>query len=107
MWRCNSGYARIGTGQAVTCWENTCNSDRNMIDGLCYEKCPSGYKYNSNTTPTFCVPSNDKGLFYTQTDNKLPGVCPSNAELVSGLCFTKCPTGYTRDSSNPLFCRKN
>ena len=104
-WRC-SNYTRHETLGIITCSDTGCKSNRNSIDGLCYEKCPDGYKYNSDKLPTYCIPNDYKGAFYTQYDKMLPGICSSNAELVGAVCFTKCPSGYTRDSSNPFFCKK-
>jgi ferredoxin len=77
-----------------------------MIDGLCYEKCPSGYKYNTEKLPTYCIPNDYKGAFYNQTDRKPLYSCPSDAESVNGFCYKKCPSGYTRDSNNPFLCKK-
>lgn len=86
-----------------------CKSNREMVDGLCYEKCPD------NTTRIPGIPTNcqgPKGISY-ETKTSLPTItnrhsyealCPDDKDKVTSSCYNKCPTDTTRVPGAPTQC---
>ena len=74
-----------------------CASNRDMVAGLCYEKCPEGLE-RINGIPTNCKPIG-QGIAY-QTDTAVPKVkskgshqatCRDDTDQIGLLCYKKCP----------------
>jgi hypothetical protein len=104
---CANGLRDDGT----SCWEDavsSCPNDTNKIGGLCFDKCDDGYQYNTHATPGIvpvsCVPNNDRGPSYVQSDRKSPQ-CGNDREMVDGLCYLKCPNNLSRVPGAPTQCQ--
>jgi hypothetical protein len=81
-----------------------CPDGKTQRAALCYNSCPDGYKYNLDSSPTFCVPKDDKGPFYTQTDTKVPQ-CADGFDKIGLICYRKCPQGLSRVPGVPTQCQ--
>lgn len=90
---CDPGWSLRGVGAASWCddgpkWDFwnlrtsksnfSCNSGSDMIDGLCYDKCPVGY-IRVPGMPYLCRKVCPDGTHYTGANN----------------CYAECPSGFT------------
>lgn len=92
----NGGFCHTncsGTGGIVKTLgdRQLCNADEDLVDSMCYAKCPSGTTRN--------------GLLCGQTITKQSKVltpqamvCSSDKMSISGLCYQQIPDGYERQS---------
>jgi hypothetical protein len=115
---CNTCAKQCSGLSNITCTPNvSCtgmNSCAKKVWGVCVPggatrtidctACDSGYSYDRDGKCKYNKYTN--GLGYL-ADVRTPNICPSNTDLVGLACFTKCPTGYTRDSTNSFLCKKN
>lgn len=62
------------------------------IDGMCYNKCPEGM-YHTPGMPYQCQ-RNGEPDSYDRGGSSLPGC--GDKENITGLCYGKVPSGYTR-----------
>jgi hypothetical protein len=111
--RCPDGYKYNDANAPVSCIPNNssrglfytqtdnhspiCASNRDMVAGLCYEKCPEGLE-RIDGIPTNCKPIG-QGIAY-QTDTAVPKVkskgshqatCRADTEQIGALCYKQCP----------------
>lgn len=73
-----------------------CGSNKDLIAGLCYDKCPAGMEHIPGI-PTQCRPIGTNELSYTDVNN--PGIvmrCPAGkkADVAGGLCYDDPGPGY-------------
>jgi hypothetical protein len=99
-----------------TCTSSLCNVNSNytdgrrddLIGGLCYQLCPSGYDRNGlgcsiqtcpdGSTNVAGICRKGCGCIKTPLSNRLS--CPDGQELCGGLCYPKCQTGYAPAGCN-------
>jgi hypothetical protein len=73
-------YVRNSNGDCVLI--SNCNpTTHEMVNGVCTEKCPTGYTRNS-------------------AGNCIINICASNQEKINGICVAKCTTGFHRELGN-------
>jgi hypothetical protein len=88
----------------------------NPTEKKCIEKCPDDYDYITNSNCKKKYPTkwdgkkNDdhivKNAIWSQSKvRELKCLNPNKPELVDGLCYAKCPTGYVRVPGAPYTCR--
>lgn len=89
-----------------------CPADKDTIGLLCYDKCPAGYKndgtgicykdcpagWEGTSSLTHC----QKNRVYSSAGpiSESTLICPAGKENRAGLCYDKCPDGYTSDGAN-------
>jgi hypothetical protein len=66
-----------------------------LIDGLCYKKCPAG-KEHVPGMPYLCRTVGD--VSYTRTAGTLPSCAAGKTEDSAGLCYDAAPPGYQKQS---------
>lgn len=90
--------------------KQSCRSDEEMINGLCYPKCRTGFSsslgdilfcksdagcpsgYNNTGLTCYKGPVTTAKKSYTRP--LLPAICPPGKVLEDALCYTPCPPGY-------------
>lgn len=72
----------------------TCGSDRDLVDGLCYKKCPAG-KSRVPGMPYLC--RTDGEVSYTRSPT-FPSCSKGLSEDSAGLCYNSAPEGYEKQS---------
>jgi type IV pilus assembly protein PilY1 len=107
---CTSGTLNATTAQCT----NICPTGSNLISGVCYGACPSGYTINgSATTSTQCIQSCATGE--TASGSICLQACPSDypnrRTTTSTTCYAACPSGFsvagTNNDTNYAICRSN
>lgn len=107
---CTSGTLNATTAQCT----NVCPTGSNLIGGLCYTACPTGYTINgSATTSTQCIQSCATGE--TTSGSVCLQACPSGYPNIrtttSTTCYAACPTGFavlgTTTDANYAQCLSN
>jgi len=121
--KCPEGYNGVGPLCWKTCppgWKDTgaqCQKDsytngagfplnhcgdKEMDAGLCYNKCPGGYKGVGPVCWASCPPGwKDTGVacekdIYANGTGKNPSMCGARQELVGNKCLDNCPPGFIR-----------
>lgn len=94
---CDGNLQNCRGGGRVEVWGHErhfeCPADKEMIDGLCYNRCPNGFSHVAGM-PYLCSASYDKR---TQVMAPNPTVCADDKENIDGLCYTRnIPAGYVR-----------
>ena len=80
--------------------------DKEMDAGLCYNKCPGGYKGVGPVCWATCPAGwKDIGVAcekdsYANGSGRLPTVCPNNQDFIDGKCYDKCPAGFERKGTS-------
>ena len=80
----------------------SCLSNRDLINGMCYLKCPDGYSRDG----LLCLPS--RGASYIPKVIKGTYSCPSGKTKIDYLCYDTCDSGYKYNDPNlPVSCIPN
>jgi hypothetical protein len=73
----------------------TCGSDREKIDGLCYNRCPAGWEHVAGM-PYNCKKS---GVPLSEPRGAgSPMKCAAGEKEIAGLCYNNCPSGSVMQS---------
>jgi hypothetical protein len=95
---CKAGISITCTGPEIIEREKKCNSNEEMLNGLCYKKCKNGY----DSYGTICYSKTESYTRTTYDRNGTKPECPNDHTKINGICYKKCPEGY--DMEKPGIC---
>jgi hypothetical protein len=93
----NECYGCLRGGNVVGRLNNggKCGSDREKIDGLCYNRCPAGWEHVAGM-PYNCKKS---GVPLSEPRGAgSPMKCAAGEKEIAGLCYNECPSGSVMQS---------
>lgn len=110
-WKRIGIYSTIGT----TGLNKSCLEGSDMRGGLCYKPPDSSWSYQSpgiykkacsgRWDGTACwINAVPNYQYLKSVIGTIPNQCPSGRVLKNGLCYPKCPDGYTREDGNLEYC---
>ena len=99
---CIKQSAKSGCGCIKQGADKSCKSNRDLVNGMCYLKCPNGYNRNG----LLCLPSRGASYKPKVIDANLS--CPTGKTKIGLLCYDNCESGYKYNDPNlPVSCIPN